>query len=383
MIAYIFNGVINKPARDALLLDHALREFSSKETAISSSDEVNEPCYDLLISQLVRLHWDWAHMLRVKESYVARYQRSMEEDIKNATEGDFSAFCLSLVGSGSKENPVDDNATGSVVEPYQLAGHARSQKEPVAKIGSTPFAPEDGTVISGIEETGDQLATKNADSRASTVTAEQQSILPDKPLDMIDVISKRRWQPLVFDSDNSPPKPRSHGDISGITLGESENCFICNYGGCHESFSRRYDLQRHHEVHSPLHTYWCRAQGCKRNEAVIGAKPFPRKDKRNEHERKVHHEVEAPQLDDGAATSEASWRRTSHRNSPITRPSDLGDEYYSYTDVAGKRSARGFDIIDRGVARSINYGAYRDADLYAVPLRLFTVCYCHPILTIY
>jgi len=178
MIAHVLNGVINKPARDALLIGHALREFSSKETAISSSDAVNEPRYELLISRLVRLHWDWAHTLRVKESYYARYQRSMEEDIKNATEGDFSAFCLSLVGSRSKENPVDDNATGSILEPYQLADYARSQKEPVPKTDSTPFAPEDGTVISGIEETGDQLAAKNADNGASTVAAEQQPILP-------------------------------------------------------------------------------------------------------------------------------------------------------------------------------------------------------------
>ncbi|OCK99611.1 Annexin, partial [Cenococcum geophilum 1.58] len=96
VIAHVLNGVINKSARDALLIDHALREFSSKETALSSLDEVNEPRYELLISRLVRLHWDQAHMLRVKESYYARYQRSMEEDIKNATGGDFSAFCLSL-----------------------------------------------------------------------------------------------------------------------------------------------------------------------------------------------------------------------------------------------------------------------------------------------
>ena len=303
MIAHVLNGVINKPVRDALLIDHALREFSSKEAALSSSDEVNEPRYELLISRLVRLHWDWAHMLRVKESYYARYQRSMEEDIKNATEGDFNAFCLSLVESRSKENPVDDNATGSTLEPYQLADHARSQKEQVPKTDSTPFAPEDGTVISGIKETGDQLAAKNADNGASTVGAEQQPILPDKPPETIDVTPKRRQQLSVSDSDNSPAKPRSHEDISGVTLEEYET---------------------------------------------------------------VHHGVEAPQLDDGATTSEASGGRTSRRTSPIIRLNDLGDEYYSYTDVAGKRSARGFDIIDKGGARSINYGAYRDTDLYAV-----------------
>jgi len=301
MIAHLLNGVINKSDHDAILVDHALQGFSSKETALSSSDEVNEPRYELLISRLVRLHWDWSHMLRVKESYYVRYQRSMEEDIKNATEGDFNAFCLSLVGSRSKENPVDDNATESILEPYQLADRARSRKEQVPKTDSTPFAPEDGTVISGIKETGGQLAAKNLDNGASTVGAEQQPILPDKPPETIEVTPKRRQQ--LSDSDNSPAKPRPHKDISGITLGESET---------------------------------------------------------------VHHEVEAPQLDDGATTSETSGGRTSRRNSPIIRPSDLGDEHYSYTDVAGKRSARGFDIIDKEGARSINYGAYRDTDLYAV-----------------
>jgi len=44
----------------------------------------------------------------------------------------------------------------------------------------------------------------------------------DKPPEMIDVIPKRRQQPSVSDSDDSPAKPRSHEDISGITLGESE-----------------------------------------------------------------------------------------------------------------------------------------------------------------
>ena len=136
MIAYVLNGVINKPARDALLIDHALREFSSKETAISSSDVVKEPRYELLISRLVRLHWDWAHMLRVKESYYARYQRSMEEGIRNATEGDFSAFCLSLVGSRSKENPVDDNATGSVLKPPPLLPDRVTESELLEKLAA-------------------------------------------------------------------------------------------------------------------------------------------------------------------------------------------------------------------------------------------------------
>jgi hypothetical protein len=63
MIVHVLNGVINKLVRDALLIDHALQEFSSKETAISSSssDVGKEPRYEFFISRLVRLHWDWAH----------------------------------------------------------------------------------------------------------------------------------------------------------------------------------------------------------------------------------------------------------------------------------------------------------------------------------
>ena len=103
----------------------------------------------------------------------------------------------------------------------------------------------------------------------------------DTPLDS--------WTWLTNPTSNSPSTATTtSGDTTVASPRKQANRFICNYGGCHKSFSRRYDLQRHNEVHSPLHAYWCRAQGCKRNEAVIGAKPFPRKDKRDDHERKAH-----------------------------------------------------------------------------------------------
>jgi len=193
MIAHVLNGVINKPARDALLIDHALRELSSKETAISPSGVGKEPRYEFLISRLVRLHWDWAHMLRVKESYYARYQRSMEEDIKNATEGDFSAFCLSLVGSIPttctncysqrtpiwRRNPEGHplcNACGLFLKLHGVVRPLSSKADVIKKrnrgIGNT-------VPVGGIKETGDQLAAKNADNGTSIIAAEQQPILAE------------------------------------------------------------------------------------------------------------------------------------------------------------------------------------------------------------
>ncbi|KAK4994025.1 hypothetical protein LTR28_001034, partial [Elasticomyces elasticus] len=57
VIAHILNGVINRPARDALLLRHAIDDIVSH----NKDDELR---YELLISRLVRLHWDRAHLLR-------------------------------------------------------------------------------------------------------------------------------------------------------------------------------------------------------------------------------------------------------------------------------------------------------------------------------
>lgn len=137
----------------------------------------------------------------------------------------------------------------------------------------------------------------------------------------------------------------------------------------------------------------------------------------------------------------ASGGRTYRRNAPITRPSGSNDEYYSYTDAAGMYrdtepswrrprhsslerderpsslimdsaggprvssrglgpppSTRGFDKINNGIARSgslhehgqssskdrsIDYGAYREADPYGVPPRASTIQHHHPVAAVH
>lgn len=83
------NGVINRPARDALLLRHAIRD-------IADHNKDEELRYELLISRLVRFHWDRAHLERVKKEYFVKGARSLEEDIADATKGDFRGFMLGL-----------------------------------------------------------------------------------------------------------------------------------------------------------------------------------------------------------------------------------------------------------------------------------------------
>ena len=85
MLAHILNGVINKPVRDAMLLHHAI--------TASKRDELRR---ELLISRLVRYHWDAAHMAAVKRAYREHYGRDLQEAVRDATSGEWGEFCRAL-----------------------------------------------------------------------------------------------------------------------------------------------------------------------------------------------------------------------------------------------------------------------------------------------
>src|SRR6202012_3376816 len=126
-MAHILNGVINRPARDAILLHHALEDLKSlrdrRESGSGSGGELKDTSprasasrlnpfssdaraereekreregeekrekarlredrkdrYELLISRLVRLHWDQSHLRKVKEEYREKYGSRVEHD---------------------------------------------------------------------------------------------------------------------------------------------------------------------------------------------------------------------------------------------------------------------------------------------------------------
>ncbi|PLB33284.1 annexin ANXC4 [Aspergillus candidus] len=92
-LAHILNGVINRPMRDALLLHQALRESrSGKERS------------ELLISRLVRYHWEPQHLELVKVEFRKRYGERLEEAIAEEvlpTNGgsEWGEFCIELARS--------------------------------------------------------------------------------------------------------------------------------------------------------------------------------------------------------------------------------------------------------------------------------------------
>ncbi|KAK9781558.1 hypothetical protein AB5N19_05985 [Seiridium cardinale] len=86
LLAHILNGVINKPVRDALLLNHAL--------TASRKDNLRR---ELLISRLVRYHWDRHHLAAIKKAYRERYHVDLQDAVKEGTTGDWGLFCRQLV----------------------------------------------------------------------------------------------------------------------------------------------------------------------------------------------------------------------------------------------------------------------------------------------
>ncbi|KAK1144866.1 hypothetical protein N8T08_004879 [Aspergillus melleus] len=92
-LAHILNGVINRPMRDALLLHQALRESrTGKERS------------ELLISRLVRFHWEPRHLDQVKTEFRRRYGERLEEAIAEEvlpTSGgtEWGEFCIELARS--------------------------------------------------------------------------------------------------------------------------------------------------------------------------------------------------------------------------------------------------------------------------------------------
>ncbi|SPO00165.1 related to annexin XIV [Cephalotrichum gorgonifer] len=113
VLAHILNGVINRPARDALLLHHAL--------TASRKDDLRR---ELLTSRLVRFHWDRRHMEAVKRAYAQRYGNDLGDAVKEATSGEWGVFCQQLCIT-RMPNDVKRVARIEVVQKEERQGRER------------------------------------------------------------------------------------------------------------------------------------------------------------------------------------------------------------------------------------------------------------------
>lgn len=96
-MAHILNGAINRPLRDALLIHQALALEESVEAGGSAAASASGGSRtELLISRLVRYHWDRAHLDAIKVEYKVRYGKELVTAVSEATRGDFGEFCTEL-----------------------------------------------------------------------------------------------------------------------------------------------------------------------------------------------------------------------------------------------------------------------------------------------
>ncbi|KAM5442540.1 hypothetical protein MferCBS31731_002418 [Microsporum ferrugineum] len=100
-LGHVLNGVRNRPMRDALLIHQAITESGTGRDRA-----------ELLISRLVRLHWEPRHLERVNSEYRRKYGRFIEDHIEeeiieaggagaHEKKTEWADFCVELVKSSS------------------------------------------------------------------------------------------------------------------------------------------------------------------------------------------------------------------------------------------------------------------------------------------
>ena len=80
----MLNGAVNRPLRDAKLMDQAIRAV------------VEQNREDLLISRATRIHWDHRHMRRVKREFKKKYHVDIGARIAETTSGSYREFLLRM-----------------------------------------------------------------------------------------------------------------------------------------------------------------------------------------------------------------------------------------------------------------------------------------------
>ncbi|KAI0476131.1 hypothetical protein GGR56DRAFT_456279 [Xylariaceae sp. FL0804] len=132
VLAHVLNGVINRPVRDALLLRHALKQAttSSGENGGSGSGKKRDGLRrELLISRLVRLHWDRGHLAAVKRAFREHYGEDLADAVRDGTSGEWGAFCRQLVVTRTPDQVRRFDKVGSVSEVGIGIGNSAGDRE--------------------------------------------------------------------------------------------------------------------------------------------------------------------------------------------------------------------------------------------------------------
>lgn len=82
-LVYILEGAVDKPKRDARLLEAAMAGFGTKD--------------DLLIMRVVGIHWNQQHTQNVKSAYMMLFKKDLGKRIRGETSGSYRDMLLELI----------------------------------------------------------------------------------------------------------------------------------------------------------------------------------------------------------------------------------------------------------------------------------------------
>jgi len=128
---------------------------------------------------------------------------------------------------------------------------------------------------------------------------------------------------------------------------------------CGATFSPTYDLKRHlNAIHHRAKQFWCRTETCKRSKTHPGInKPFWRKDKRNEHERKVHkyNRSDPDEVESFSTISQPKdWtdKQGAVDDDLLSAPLRFAESVFDRIDPQSQRHTEGFCATSDGVPKA-------------------------------
>jgi annexin A7/11 len=83
-LLYQLRTGVDKPMRDALLLEEAMHGFGTKDA--------------LLTNRIVRIHWDRNHLNQVKGAYQHQFHKGLVQRVKGETSGDYERLLVACLG---------------------------------------------------------------------------------------------------------------------------------------------------------------------------------------------------------------------------------------------------------------------------------------------
>lgn len=85
-LVQMVRAALDRAMCDAVALEDSMEGLGTKD--------------ELLVTRVVRAHWDREHMKQVRKAYQARYGKSLVERIKGETKGSYKKCLVAMVELG-------------------------------------------------------------------------------------------------------------------------------------------------------------------------------------------------------------------------------------------------------------------------------------------